>query len=849
MKNLILHDKTFTVFVSIFYILGIYSVFCKFEILYAFISLITLLLLLFLYKYSSKRLVFLYFIFFFGIIRCNFVSDLDKTLDNFNCNDAIITGTIVSTKDVSSKTNKVKFYLKATKAHANGQYFNDINSKIYISLDITDDIKNKISIGNTVEIKGNLRTPNAATNPYQFDYKKYLENQNTKNILYSKTSEVKLINTPTKQGTMSNKWYYILNKFEKLRIKIIKQHEKNIKSPYLEILGSIVFGDEAISPDEDIKENFKNSGLLHLLAASGLNVALIFGIWWWIAKLVRFPYNLSVGLGALFVVFYTFMTGFPPSILRAGLMLLFVLLGKIIDRSINSVALIFLVCFLILIFSPKMLFDIGFQLSFAVTAGLIICCPVIVQKFDNIDKNFIEKHKNTKFKLLLYTFTPKNILSVIMVPLIAQLWVIPLQMHYFNSFSPLSVFANIAVVPFVGLLSFVGFVGSLFALIPKFCNFTVYIFDLIAKPFLVVLLKISEFFASFKYSLITVMGLHSSQILVFWLIILLLVLNIKFNFQNKKYCATLAVFVLFFSVSLINFNIFNKNLEIIMFDVGNADSFLIKTPKNHYFLIDTGRKTYKGITSASGVINPYFKNKRIKNLDSMIVTHFDIDHCGGTIDILDLIKTKNIYIQSLNSKSMYSDEILKYLKENKLNYKIAKNNEEIYSENDLKIITYVPKIEKLSNKDKYDNETSVITLLKYKDKNILFMADSGILGFENIKDFLPSKIDILKVGHHGANEVINQQMLDKIKPDCALISTGINKFNHPHYSTINLLNENNVKIVSSKNYGFVKIIFKNNSYSFKHFENKKLSDILFNKNEQIPFNKTAAVQNFIKNNI
>ena len=108
-----------------------------------------------------------------------------------------------------------------------------------------------------------------------------------------------------------------------------------------------VFGNETINPDEKIKEDFKNSGLLHLLAASGLNVALIFGIWWWIAMLFRIPYNFSIFLGAVFVILYTFMTGFPPSILRASCMLLFVLFGKLIDRNVNPVALVFFVGFLI----------------------------------------------------------------------------------------------------------------------------------------------------------------------------------------------------------------------------------------------------------------------------------------------------------------------------------------------------------------------------------------------------------------------------------------------------------------------------------------------------------------------
>ena len=848
MKKLILHDKTFTVFVSIFYILGIFSVFYKVEILFAFVSLLLLLVLLFSVKYKSKRLVFLYFIFFLGLFRCEYAVKSDANFNNINCNNAKITARIVSSKNISSKNEKVKFFIKPISIAIYNQEFKNLDSKIFVSLDINDNIENKIQIGNIVELKGKLTTPISASNPYQFDYKKYLKNHDSKNILYGKSKDIKLLSVPKIDKNCEDNWYYILNKFEKTRINILNQHKKNIKSPYLEVLGGIVFGDEAVNVDEDTKENFKNSGLLHLLAASGLNVALIYGIWWWVAKLIKFPYTLSILTGAIFVIFYTFMTGFPPSILRAGLMLLFILFGKIIDKTANSIALIFWVGFLILLFNPKMLFDVGFQLSFIVTFGLIVSCPIILEKMDKIDKYFLEKHKNFKFKFILYSLTPKNLVSVVLIPLIAQIWVMPLQMHYFNNFAPLSVFANVAVVPFIGILSFIGFVASIFALVPKISTSIVFLFDLIAKPLLYVLVKTSEFFASFKYSLISTMGMNVFQVFGFWISVLLLLLNIKFNFKNKKYFVVFVVFSSLFFVSLINFDIFDRNLEIIMFDVGNADSFLIKTPKRQYFLIDTGKKYYKGSTSANNIINPYFKDKRISKLNSMIITHFDIDHCGGVVDILKLVKVNNIYIQSEKSKSKHSEDILKYLKENNFNYKIAKN-EEIYSEKDLKITTYLPKIENLSNKDKLDNETSILTLLSYKDKNILFMADGGICSFNSIKNNLPNKIDILKVGHHGAKDVINQEMLNRIKPTYALVSVGNNKFNHPHFETINLLNENDVKIISSKNYGFVKIIFKNDEFLFKHFDDSKLKEILFEKNENIPFHKTKYVQNFIKNNI
>ena len=544
------------------------------------------------------------------------------------------------------------------------------------------------------------------------------------------------------------------------------------------------------------------------------------------------------------------MTGFPPSILRASIMLLFVLFGKVIDRNANSLALIFFVGFLMLLISPKMIFDVGFQLSFMVTLGLVICCPVIISKFENLDKKFKEKYKNSsRFKkYLIFLFSPVALASVVAVPLVAQLFVAPLQMHYFNNFAPFSLLANIAVVPFIGILSFLGFVSSIFALIPFLDGIAIKAFDFVANIFLTILVKISEFFASFKISLISTYALNIFQIFAFWAIVLLLTLNIKTNFKNKKHLAYLVAISILFLVSFIKIENFKNELEIIMFDVENADSFLIKTPKNKYIMIDTGKKSYKGTSSVQLIINKYLKNKSINKLEALIITHFDMDHCAGTIDILKENKVKKVIIQKQEAKSLMSAEILNYLKENKINYQIAKNNETIYFEKDLTIKTYTPVI---SNNKNIDNEESIVTLLTYKDKNALFMADSGILGYESIKKYLPNKIDILKIGHHGAKNSINDDMIKTLKPKYSLISVGYNKFNHPHYSTLEILEENDIKIISTRNYGFSKIILKNNDEKVYYFdiEDKRLKLLEFPKKPEIPFHKTEFFQNFIKKNL
>ena len=826
------NTKLFTVLITSFYILGLLGSFYNHQILYCFISFLILSFLTFFSDLSYKKLIVLYLIFFIGIIRIGKIQEIKE----YYLNDCEISGKVITSININLKNNKLKFYLKVNQGFLK-------NEKVLISLDLKDNIKEKTKIGSYIKIKGKLRTPKHSTNPYQFDYKNYLKNNDCNYILYGENNSLNNFDTVKFGKNREDSWYFILRKFENIREDIIKAHAKNIKSPRLEVLGSIVFGNETINPDENIKESFKSSGLLHLLAASGLNVALIFGIWSWFASMFKLPYHFSIITGCLFIIFYTFMTGFPPSILRASLMILFVLLGKLIDRNADSIGLIFFVGFLILLFQPKMIFDIGFQLSFAVTFGLITGVEEVISKFKNMDDKFKEKYKNLNRyqKYILFLFSPSSIASIIAVPLIAQVWVVPLQMHYFNNFAPMSLFANIAVVPFIGILSFIGFISSIIALIPKISSFIVYLFDMMANPLLALLIKISEIFSSFKYSLIPVISLNLFQIFNFWAIIMLFLLNLKNNFKNKKQIIILSSLILIFICSFIKLDYFSKNPEIIMFDVGNADSFLIKTPKNQYFLIDTGKKSYKGYSDGESVINKYLKNKRITRINSLILTHYDLDHIGGALDVLKGNKVDNIFLQHLNPDTFSAKQILEYLKENKLQYKIAKD-ETIYLEDNLKISTIKAPIDD-------ENEASIITIICYKDKNYLFMADSGILAYEKIKNKLP-EVEILKVGHHGAKDVISYDMLNHLKPKYALISTGINKYGHPDYSTIDMLEKKNIKIISTKSYGFSKIIVKDKT-EFYHFDKskKKITPILFNKETPTPFHKTKYFQELIKSNL
>jgi len=180
-------------------------------------------------------------------------------------------------------------------------------------------------------------------------------------------------------------------------------------------------------------------------------------------------------------------------------------------------------------------------------------------------------------------------------------------------------------------------------------------------------------------------------------------------------------------------------------------------------------------------------------------------------------------------------------KENKIRAKTAQNGEIIYSEKtkygDFEIITFVPKMpakketkSKTQSKSRarHENETSIIALIKLPRANgeyeySIFMADAGVRAFNLIKNQLPQGIKILKAGHHGAKNVVNKEMLEYLKPEYTIISTGYNTYGHPNPETIRLLINSGSTIYSTKSFGALKFEFKNEKIEVSSFLNHKSS--------------------------
>ena len=789
-KNLLM---LFTVCI---YVFALYGVFSEKSILFAILITVFFVFCVIKNLFSFKIIIIWALIFYFGVINTSARLKQTDELLNLAPVNSTIYGKIISIPEKKNE-NQTKFFFNVKKIEYDGKTKEFKNKEKII---VTLNTEEKLKIYDSYKITGRLSAPFKVGNPSQFDYGNYLRNFSAYSSFYGRNSYSMKDSDALcyeKLSVKNSKAETYLQNINSYRERILKIHSGYLKSPNLEILGGIVFGDDAVSPPENIKQSFINSGLLHILAASGMNVAFIYAFFFFFLNLVRVPFKANIITCIAAVLIYVLMTGLGASIIRAALMLLFVLIGKMINRDAHSISLLFFVGFLILVYNPMYLNDVGFQLSFIVTFGLLVTIPLIAG------------HKNRILNWLIGTIT---------VPVIAQLWVIPIQIFYFNNITIYSVFANIISVSILSVISFGGFISSLLCVITPLADTICKTFDMVLNPLITTLVSISDFWGNLPNS--TLQTTHPSplQMVLYYLILLGIIFLFKReeNFQKYRNFAKIIIpsFLVIILLSLIN--IPDKNLSITTFDVGNADSFLVKTPDNKYMMIDTGKSGYNGGKSQAEILLlKYFKDKGIKNLETIIVTHFDNDHSGGAADLLNNLTVKTLYVNSLNHPSENAKTIYKIAKENKVNIIEAKNNQIIYEKSPLVIKNYIiPDIAGVG-----DNESSIITLLKYGDFSMLFTGDAGVETLYKLKEVLPKNLTVLKVGHHGASGVINKELAEYFNPKYSIISTGENKFGHPSVYTVNTLK--NSKVLRTDINNSIKINVNPNDFKIMTYNPKK----------------------------
>lgn len=526
-----------------------------------------------------------------------------------------------------------------------------------------------------------------------------------------------------KKYLYNKKIYYIIEASKIDKIQNNNNHIYTIKNLLYTRINSLkssnyikalLFGDNKL--DKEIKTSYQINGISHLFSVSGFHINFITSIIYFYLDRVTYNKKIKYITVDIFLVLYLLLCN-TTSLLRCTVMNILLSINHLLKINIKKIDIVLLTLILCIIINPFIIYDIGFIYSYTISFFLIL-------------------YKN-KYK------TNNKLLKIIYISLISFLVSLPINIYTSYEINFLSIILNIIIVPIVSLILLP---LSLLTLIFPILDNILYLITSILE-------KISLYTSNiniFKQ----ILSKPSIILIIIYYLVIILILS-----KNKHYYLILILLIFHKTIPL-----YNGNLEVVMFDVGEADSMLISTPsKKVNILIDTGR----GIDINNIII--YLKSIGISKLNYLIITHGDEDHIGGALYLIDNFKVDNVIL----NKGDYTElevELITHLKNKNIKYTNNINKIPL-----LGSYMYLLNTKEFSN----ENDNSIVTYFEYQKYKFLFMGDSSSKTEEYlINNYNLANISFLKVGHHGSNTSSSPLFINKINPKVSLISVGRNNFYH-----------------------------------------------------------------------
>jgi competence protein ComEC len=698
--------------------------------------------------------------------------------------------------------------------------------------------------GDAMTLQGSLLRPEPARNFGGFDYRRYLRLHHTHWLMTAKgTDQAQVEPAALRFGVVQ-----LLRWNDELRLALDGRMNSIFPERQAGMMKAMLIGlQDDLNPDRF--QQFSELGLTHILAISGLNVAVFLAVFIAIMRKLGLAKETYLLYAMLLLPFYILITGASPSIVRAGLMAMIALYAARRGLLKDAFHIAALVAWLMLLWNPYYLLDVSFQLSFLVTVGLIIGV--------------------TRVSNLLPISSPV-IRNALAITIVSQLISFPISIYYFNQFSLLSWAANTILVPLISLVVFptglaalaLGLIylplGRAIAFLLSYLNDGIF--------------AVTDFLQSLRFFQTIWPSPDTTWIAAYYTFLALLYLiliKIKQVKAAKIYLGNLhgdsaqsepaipfdpnqisltvdpirQLFMLriFLLLTITGFTLllfigytpdrFSRGGLVQFMDVGQGDSILVRTPEGKHILIDGGgtlsfhkpgedwkirRDPYE---VGRKLLVPLLKKRGVHQLDMLILTHQDADHSGGLQAVLEQIPVK----QFLFNGTLKPNESIKKLFRTALKRNIpliaADPNQFITIEAGTNIQFLYPF---QAGNDQIriqaqQNNQSLVFLLQMEETKWLFTGDmemgaEAILlkawreGTENPPSVANVSIDVLKVAHHGSKTSSTEEWLHYWNPRYAVISVGaINSYGHPSKEVIERLNEHKISVFRTDQMGEVQI--------------------------------------------
>ena len=530
--------------------------------------------------------------------------DISHQLSGSKFASEIVTveGKIVTTPRINQK-QKGKFIFQAQQLVNENSQAEEVTGKVYVTAPLLQVTGLYPSM--TIRLTGNLYQPQNSLNPWGFNFADYLSREGIFTGLSANSVDV------VNEG---NFWHRSLYS---LRQRIIQTHVRYLKTPQGSLVSSMVIGSRGVDLDFELQDSFRLAGLAHTLAASGFHVSILLGLLLYLTRSFSSSHRLVTITIILFI--YAAIAGFYPSILRACLMGLGVVIGMVYDRSVKVYGSLLLVGVILLLINPVWVWDLGFQLSFLATWGLVVSLPAIVARLD---------------------WLSPTLANLVAVPLAATIWTFPLQSYVFHYLPIYGILTNIVTTPLVLIITIGGFISAFIGLfIPLLGSAIAYILLL---P-IITLIQIVNHSNQLPFSSLAVGEISIFQLLIIYSIFSLICLN--------KIIRRYWLIVSFATLISVIIPLATQKLNLIQVTLLN-NSFtptIIVQDHNKNFLINLGNKENIRFN-----IIPFLRSQAINKLDLVLTNNNNQKQFLSNI-LKQLIKIDNFEISN-NKKINYLTE-------------------------------------------------------------------------------------------------------------------------------------------------------------------------------------------------
>ena len=660
----------------------------------------------------------------------------------------------------------------------------------------------KIGLGNTIVLQGKISNFASATNPGQFDAKQYYQILGIGGSVYAcrvlRGDPNSCLGETTDEdssksrgaagasggaagasggaagasgGAQVSLWWWLKETlYQKKRYASLLFYSVLPKED-ASLMCSLLLGEKSLL-DQEIKSLYQQSGIIHILAISGLHISLFGMTIFKLLRKIQCPFQVSGSLAFGVVFLYGLVVGMGPSSARAVLMFSLQMCAFLLGRTYDMLTGLSLAAFWLLISQPLYLFHSGFLLSFGAVLSMALIVPGLQDLFP--------AKATSGMAILFGTF--------------------PIQAVFYYQIAPYSLLLNLLVIPLVGVLLVCGILIQVFGL---FSLSGAKVFGTFGGWLLALFSGAGGFTLALPGKQ-WIVGKPSAYQVFLYLTILVIVLTI-----GKKMPKVWCYLCLCIGIGALVRN-WQTGMQITCLDVGQGDGIYVTDHRNHHVLIDGGSSTAKGVGGYR--ILPFLKSQGCGHLDGIFISHLDEDHYNGVLELMELSDEEGIPIGciylSTDDGGEKREEISVLAQAHGIAVKEIKAGD-VFRKGDIVLECIYP-----GEKSVDGNENSMTMLLNYGDFSGLFTGDlegvgEYLVATELEKHLANDGVTLLKVAHHGSKNSTGDRLLQVIQPKIAVISSSPEgRYGHPHQETIDRLEKWGINILRTDERGAVTLFIR-----------------------------------------